>query len=117
MTIKELYLIAGGNVEEVKSRLISEENVARFAIKFLSDDSFAKLTEAMADRDIDNAFVAAHTLKGTSQNLGFVTLGQSAAELTEILRRRTFDNAEPAFAKVKADYAALTAAIEQFAKN
>ncbi len=45
--------------------------LARFALKFLDDESMDKLEAAMAVGDAEEAFMAAHTLKGVSQNLGF----------------------------------------------
>ena len=41
---------------------------------------------AVAIKDWESAFRAAHTLKGVAQNLDFGDLGRSAAALTEALR-------------------------------
>lgn len=40
----------------------------------------------MAARDAEGAFMAAHTLKGVSQNLGFDNLYEPAVVVTEALR-------------------------------
>ena len=71
MTTTELYGQIGGDYEDVLKRLNSDITVKRFVIKFLKDESFEKLCIAMAERNADNAFRAAHTLKGICLNLGF----------------------------------------------
>lgn len=86
MTIRECYIAADGDFEDVLRRFMSEERVAKFAVKFLKDSSFSNLTEALAAGDLQEAFRAAHTLKGLCFNLGFKKLGELASTLTEILR-------------------------------
>ena len=79
----------GGEFAQVESRLHSESLVKRFITKFLDDDSYWKLNEAMRAGRREEAFRAAHTLKGVSANLGFGRLLDSAARLTELLRPET----------------------------
>lgn len=115
MTIKSLYEAVGGDYKDVVKRLISEEFAAQFALGFLDDDEMEKLGAAMETRNIEEAFRAAHTLKGVALNLGFKNLGRSASELTEVLRKRTFDGADEPFEKVKADYAVVISALRAYA--
>lgn len=117
MTLKEVYEIVGGDYSDVIKRLVSEEFATRFVLKFSADGSFALLTDAMKNRNAENAFRAAHTLKGVAQNLGFGNLGKSASALTEVLRNRTFLGADDLYEKVKADYSALISAINAFASE
>ena len=117
MTIKEVYDALGENYADCEERLVSEENVARFAVRFLEDKNFSMLKKAMENRDVENAFIAAHTLKGVAQTLGFAILGKSASDLTEVLRKRTFDGADRLFEKVERDYLAVIAAIKTFAEQ
>ncbi len=114
MTLKEVYETVGGDYEDVVKRLISEEFAARFAIRFLDDDEMGKLVAAMETRNIEEAFRAAHTLKGVALNLGFKNLGRSASELTEVLRKRTFDGTEELYKEVKADYATVISALRSY---
>lgn len=86
MNLKECYDEMGADYEDVLSRLRSEVLVRKFALKFLEDDSYANLKEAMADGNAKDAFRSAHTLKGVAQNLGFGPLYRAAAEVTEELR-------------------------------
>lgn len=117
MTIKSLYEAVGGDYEDVVKRLISEEFVAQLALGFLDDDGFSSLEKAMKNRNAEDAFRAAHTLKGVALNLGFKNLGESASELTEVLRKRTFDGADEPFEKVKADYAVVISALYTYASD
>ena len=88
MTVKECYEQMGSDYEGVLGRLGSEAIVKRFALKFLQDPSFAQLKESLAKNDGEEAFRAAHTLKGVCLNLGFDELFEVSAELTEKLRER-----------------------------
>ncbi len=115
MTLNGFYNTIGGDYGDVTKRLVSEEFASRMVVKFLKDGSFAALSAAMAARNIDEAFRAAHTLK--AQNLGFTNLGKSAAELTEVLRARTFSGSDELFEKVKSDYDFLIAALKEFAES
>lgn len=115
MTIKSLYEAVGGDYQDVVRRLISEEFAAGLAVRFLDDDEMEKLGAAMATRNIEEAFRAAHTLKGVALNLGFKNLGRSASELTEVLRKRTFDGTDEPFEKVRADYAVVISALRSYA--
>ena len=114
MTIKSLYEAVGGDYEDVVRRLISEEFAAQLALGFLDDDGFSSLEKAMKNRNAEDAFRAAHTLKGVALNLGFKNLGESASELTEVLRKRTFDGADEPFEKVRADYAVVISALRSY---
>ena len=117
MTLKQLYYSIGGNYDDVLKRLVSEDLVSRFVSKFLSDDSFLLLSEGMKERNAEQAFRGAHTLKGVAQNLGFGALGGSAAELTEALRGRTFDGTDELFGIVKADYEKVVSSINEYIKG
>lgn len=115
MTIKSLYEAVGGDYKDVVKRLISEEFAVQLALGFLDDDGFSSLEKAMKNRNAEDAFRAAHTLKGVALNLGFKNLGESASELTEVLRKRTFDGADGPFEKVRADYAIVISALRSYA--
>lgn len=80
MTVKECYEQMGSDYEGVLERLGSEAIVKRFALKFLQDPSFAQLKESLAKNDGEEAFRAAHTLKGVCLNLGFDELFEVSSE-------------------------------------
>ena len=71
MTVKECYEQMGADYEGVLGRLRSEVLIKKFAKKFLDDGSFRSLKDNLAQKNGEEAFRAAHTLKGVCQNLGF----------------------------------------------
>lgn len=87
MTIQQCYEAMGSSYEEVFQRLRNEQLIRKFVLKFLDDQSFQSLLTKIVEGDTKGAFLVAHTLKGVSQNLGFVDLYEASAELTEALRK------------------------------
>lgn len=86
MTLSECYEAMGGNYDEVMSRLRKEERVEKFILKFLEDRSYENLIRAVEAGNQEEAFRAAHSIKGVSQNLGLLRLYESSQELTEAIR-------------------------------
>ena len=89
MTMRECYEAIGGNYEDVLGRLRSEALIRKFTLKFLEDQSYPQLKQALNDKNYEDAFRSAHTLKGVCQNLSFDRLCEVSHELTELLRGRT----------------------------
>ena len=115
MTVRECYEELGSDFDKVLSRLVSEALVKKFALKFLDDPSFGQLETALADKDAETAFRAAHTLKGVCLNLGFTSLYKVSAELTEVLRGRETEGSDELYEQVKEQYTILTEAIQELA--
>lgn len=115
MTISECYEKIGGNYADVVSRLRTDERIKRFLLKVADDSSFNDLCKAIAARDTEAAFRAAHTLKGICLNLSLTMLYTSASALTEALRGKTEYSAdfEPLLEKVKSDYAVTVGCIRE----
>ncbi len=111
MTLEEFYAAVGGNYEETLGRMMSESFIRKFLAKFPSDPSFSNLEQALQAGNREEAFRAAHTIKGLCLNLGFGTLYRSSEALTEALRHEMSANAGELFAAVKADYALTMDAI------
>ncbi len=86
MTIKECYIKLGGDYDDVYARLQSESLIERFMKKFLEDKSMDSLKQAVMNEQIEDAFKAAHTLKGVSGNLSYTQLQKAVSDLTEQLR-------------------------------
>ena len=89
MTMQECYKAIGGNYEAVLGRLHNEALIPRFTLKFLEDQSYLQLKQALENKNYEDAFRSAHTLKGVCQNLSFDSLYEVSNELTELLRDRT----------------------------
>lgn len=65
--------------EDVSARLRSDRLIQKFLLKYLDDPSFDQLCAAMAAKDREEAFRAAHTIKGVCQNLSFTRLLDSSS--------------------------------------
>ena len=89
MTLQECYEVIGGNYEDVLKRLRSEVLIRKFTLKFLEDKSYSQLKQALEDKNFEDAFRGAHTLKGVCQNLSLDRLYEASRDLTELLRDRT----------------------------
>lgn len=86
MTLKECYSAIGGDYESVVARLMTEALVQKFMLKFLDDASYDTLLSSLENGNYEEAFRAAHTIKGICQNLGFTKLFNTVDPLTEALR-------------------------------
>ena len=104
MTIQECYRQMGANYEDVLKRLYSEGMIRKFARMFLDDDSYLKLERSLKEENVEEAFRAAHTLKGVCQNLGFTNLYQPTYDLTEVLRTGTLEGTKELFDSVTCQY-------------
>lgn len=95
MTVKECYEQMGADYEGVLGRLRSEALIKKFAKKFLDDGSFQSLKDNLAAGNGEEAFRAAHTLKGVCQNLGFDNLYTVSFEITEKEQQKAVKNCLP----------------------
>ena len=117
MTIQECYQVLGGDYAQVEKRLPGIHLIRKFIAKFLDDGSYPELCRAMEQGQTEEAFRAAHTLKGVSANLGFDRLTASSGELTELLRGRTDGiptEAVPLLDMVRQDYDLTADAIRAY---
>lgn len=114
MTLKECYTALGGDYDDVLGRLRSERLVQKFVLKFLDDGCFATLCRAMEEGALEEAFRAAHTIKGMCQNLSFTRLGDSSSQLTEALRAGKLEDGRALLEHVRRDYAETADAIRVF---
>ena len=114
MTLTECYSAMGANYADVLGRLRSERLVQRFVLKFLDDGSYALLRDSLENGSMEEAFRAAHTIKGMCQNLGFTVLERSSSALTEDLRAGGSDATGALFEQVREDYERTVAAIEAY---
>lgn len=110
MTLKEFYTISGGDYDGTLARLITEDRMKKFAHKFGDDPSYNELCVALEHGDVQNAFLAAHTLKGVCQNLGFNPLYRTSSEVTEILRAGSLETGAW-MDKLKTQYVAIINAL------
>lgn len=104
MAIKDAYEKMGADYNDVLSRLMNDALVSRLAGKFIDEPSFGNLRAALEAKDAKEAFMAAHSLKGVVQNLGFANMFDSVIEITETLRAGSLEGTDEMFKKVEAEY-------------
>ncbi len=114
MTLQDCYAAMGGDYADVSARLPSERLVQKFVLKYLDDPSFDLLCTAMAEKNYEEAFRAAHTIKGVCQNLSFTKLLDSSSRLSDALRHGWTPEADQLVEQVKEDHLAVVAAIRAF---
>ena len=113
MTIQECYAAIEGDYSDVEKRLVGEDRVRKFAVRFLNDDSFNNLIAAMNDKNYKNAFEYAHTLKGVSQTLAFTKLSITAVQITDALRNNNIALAKSLLPVLSTSYQQIVKAISQ----
>lgn len=114
MTVEKCYEVMEGDYKDALGRLVTEERIKKFLLKLLNDTSYSELCAAMEKKKLEDAFRAAHTLKGVCKNLSISALAYSASNLTEALREREAygDDLDELLEKVKKDYSLTIAAIQ-----
>ena len=116
MTLQECYAAMGGNYDDALGRLRSERLVQKFVLKFLADGSYDLLCRSLEELN-EEAFRAAHTIKGVCQNLSIDKLQASSSRLCESLRNGYSPEADALAEEVRTDYGQTVAAIEAFQKE
>lgn len=112
MNLKECYDAMDANYDDVMRRLGSEERITRFLSKILEDKSFLLLCNSMKAGNYEEAFRAAHSIKGICMNLGLTPLQESSSALTENLRDGKPDkDTVPLLERTMKDYEKIAAAI------
>ena len=77
----------GANTKEGLDRCMNNEAFyLRLVDKAINDDSFIKLKDELENKNYDEAFKIAHSLKGVLGNLSLTPLYDLAVEITENLR-------------------------------
>ena len=113
MTVQEFYDEVGGDYNEIMSRLRTEDRIRKFAGMFTRDESYLSLVRCINEGDADEAFRAAHTMKGMCQNMAFTRLYKSSHEITEVLRGKDLETAKQMLEVVTEDYNIVIAVIEK----
>lgn len=117
MTLQECYAVIGGDYEGVTTRLRGERLVKKFILKFLDDKSYQLFCEAMSQKNYEEAFRAAHTIKGVCQNLGLTPLLESSSQMSDALRSGWTPKADALMGQLEKDYTATIAAIQTYQKE
>lgn len=73
--------------------------------------------DSMAEKNYEEAFRAAHTIKGVCQNLSFTVLLDSSSRMADALRHGWTPEADELTGQLEKDYKVTIAAIEEFRKE
>lgn len=102
---KQRLLDAGIAVDDALARFMNNEMLLlRFLTRFDQDPSFAALEQALADGRTDDAFLAAHTLKGVTGNLSMQPLYRLTCAMVEDLRAGALEAARQKLPALQAQY-------------
>lgn len=117
MSLEVFYDTIGGDLADVRNRLMTDERIAKFVGIFTQDPTFETLQTSLEAKDYPEAFRAAHTMKGLCGNLGFTALLDSSSKLTEALRPddagepKALQDVDALMAQVTDDYEQITNAV------
>ena len=85
----ECFAAYGADHRDTMARFLGSESLyLRYLDMLPQDDNLRKLGAALADGDLERAFLAAHTLKGVAGNLGLLPLSRAVCAIVEPLRAR-----------------------------
>ncbi len=84
---------------------------------FLDDPTMDALGEALACQAWDEAFTAAHALKGLAGNMGFIPIFHAAAELVVLIRAGRTKELGGSYARLKECYDQVTSVIRSCDKQ
>ena len=89
ITIEKLNQFGANTAEGISRCAGSEALYLRLVGMIPKEQSFDKLKTAIEENNYDDAFAAAHTLKGVLGNLSLTPMFETADRMTELLRART----------------------------
>uniref|UniRef100_UPI003FF13FA4 Hpt domain-containing protein n=1 Tax=Agathobacter sp. TaxID=2021311 RepID=UPI003FF13FA4 len=113
MTVEQVYKNMDSDYASVKDRLQNDALIEKFLIKFLADESYANIIKNLEAQNLEEAFRAAHTLKGVCQNLGLDRLYKSSYDVTEVLRNGKNDVTPEMMEKLESDYDVTVSSIRE----
>lgn len=84
---KEIFEAYGADYQTTMARFMGNEPMyLKFLDMLFRDDNLKKLGDALKQKDHEEAFAAAHTLKGVVGNMGLTPLYDAVCTLVEPLR-------------------------------
>ncbi|NLY82171.1 MAG: Hpt domain-containing protein [Clostridiales bacterium] len=93
------------DIDDVMKRFVDDEDFyIECLVLFFEDDNLEKLKIAIDNRDLNEAFNAAHTIKGISGNLGLTPIFNLASELVEDFRLKKMENALKKYDFINSEY-------------
>jgi len=81
MDMRELYLLVGGDYEDLVKRLPREDKLPGYLLKYAATEDMSLMVAAYEKGDYKTVFEKSHSLKGMAANL---SLKEHAAVISEI---------------------------------
>lgn len=104
-TLVEKVRTYGADVSGAMERFLDDEDLyEKCLLTFVDDESFAGLKEAIDNKDYEQAFNCAHTLKGVAANLGLTPLYDAIVGIVEPLRAKDYSDLDNQYAAVADAY-------------
>lgn len=104
----------GIQIEEALERFMdSEAMFERFLGKFLEDETYSELKEALDRGDIETSIMKSHTLKGVTGNLSMKHLYQLTSRQVELLKNGKLSEARELMAVIDKAYEETAAALKE----
>ena len=101
----EKFTAAGCDYAALSERTFGDEElILQLMQMFLDDDSFLSMHSCMEKGETDNAFRAAHSLKGSCGMLGLSPLFEKMVRITDELRHGELENAKLLYPQTSAEY-------------
>lgn len=110
---KEVLMEAGIDVADTLERFMgSEDLMMKFLLRFPQDESFVQMKQALEANNAEEAYKAAHSLKGLAGNLGMKRLFQAASAVVEDLRKGDLKTAQAEREAVDLEYQQVMRALQ-----
>lgn len=104
---------AGIDVQEAMARFMDNEGLMKkFLLRFPQDESFAQLKQALGKKNAEEAYRAAHTLKGLAGNLAMKSLFDQVCSVLDDLRKQDLEQVEEKMKELEARYQRILAALQ-----
>lgn len=99
----------GVDIERVMERFMGNEALyIKFLKRFVEEDkSFQNMREHLRKEEYEEAFKAAHTLKGLLANLGLDAIMHSVAAITEKLRAGSLEGVQELMEEAEREYKSI----------
>ena len=117
MNIREIYENIGADYNAALRRFLNEERIEKYLLLMMKDGTMDQLKQAVEKQDYENAFRAAHSLKGISLNMEMTLLAEASSALSDYLKfweREGFEQqeADRLFRLTAAAYSVVREAVE-----
>ncbi len=100
------------DVQGAVRRLSGDEQLYESCLElFLEDPTMDQLNTAILNKSWDDAFTAAHALKGLAGNMGFLPLMHATGQLVILIRGGRTKEIDECIAQVNSNYRDITDAI------